>query len=147
TQSLGVVPVDLSKTDILVSSSYKWLLSTHGLGVLAFNPGRFQALTPKYIGWRSVVEGLEEERFASFAVHSDARRFELGYPSYPTVYVLEYTTRLLLETGIGKIESHVLKLGGMLIRQLEDLGLQVMTPAEPSRRAGNISFAFQDAAG
>jgi selenocysteine lyase/cysteine desulfurase len=34
TQSLGVVPVDIRHTDMLVGSSYKWLLSTHGAGIL-----------------------------------------------------------------------------------------------------------------
>jgi len=145
TQSLGVVPVDIRHTDMLVCSSYKWLLSTHGAGILALNPGRVEALNPTYVGWRSVVGIPGEDRFSSFALHSDARRFELGYPSYPTVYALECATRLLLETGIDNIERHVLELGGQLIELLKELGVLVMTPAEPARRAGNISFAHADA--
>ncbi|MCQ6558124.1 aminotransferase class V-fold PLP-dependent enzyme [Paenibacillus mendelii] len=141
TQSLGVVPVDIRHTDMLVCSSYKWLLSTHGAGVLALNPGRIESLIPTYVGWRSVVGAPGEDRFASYEVHHDARRFELGYPSYPTVYALECATRLLLETGIDKIEQHVLALGGQLMEQLQALGLQVMTPSDPARRAGNVSIA------
>jgi len=145
TQSLGAVPVDIRYTDMLVCSSYKWLLSTHGAGILALNPGRVESLIPSYVGWRSVVGAPGEDRFASYALHSDARRFELGYPSYPTVYALECATRLLLETGIDKIERHVLDLGGSLIDRLKEQGLQVMTPEDPTRRAGNISFAHADA--
>ncbi len=141
TQSLGVVPVDIRHADILVCSSYKWLLSTHGAGILALNPGRSEELVPTYVGWRSVAGSPGEDRFASYAVHSDARRFELGYPSYPTVYALERATRLLLETGIDRIERHVLSLGAQLIERLSSLGLRVMTPGDPERRAGNISFA------
>ncbi|QJD83121.1 aminotransferase class V-fold PLP-dependent enzyme [Cohnella herbarum] len=145
TQSLGVVPVDIRHTDMLVCSSYKWLLSTHGAGILALNPGRVETLIPTYVGWRSVVGAPGEDRFASYAMHTDARRFELGYPSYPTIYALECATRLLLETGIDNIERHVLELGGQLIELLKEQGLQVMTPDDPARRAGNISFAHADA--
>lgn len=145
TQSLGVVPVDMMQADIVICSTYKWLLSLHGGGVLAVNPGRTADLLPAYVGWRSVEERAGRERFESFAYHADARRFELGYPSYPTVYALERSTRLLLAAGIDEIERHVLALGGELIALLESLGLAVTTPAEPARRAGNISFLHEAA--
>ena len=64
----------------------------------------------------------------------------LGYPSYPTLYALEYSTKLLLETGIENIERHVLNLGGELLQALQARGLQPLTPRDAAHRAGNIAW-------
>lgn len=140
TQSLGVVPVDMRHADFVVCSSYKWLLGLHGAGVLALNAARVEKLSPRLVGWRSVSDMFSETRFEKFTHHIDARRFELGYPSYPTIYALEYSTRLLLKCGIANIERHVLQLGGELLAALEDRGMEPLTPREDARRAGNIAW-------
>ncbi len=144
TQSLGVVPVDMNYADFVVCSSYKWLLAVHGASILAVNPVRTQHVVPQAAGWRSVTDMFGSDRFASFDYHADARRFELGYPSYPTLYAMQYSTALLLKTGIDRIEQHVLALGRLLIAQLKQAGYEVMTPEDESRRAGNISFKCAD---
>ncbi|MCD9022463.1 aminotransferase class V-fold PLP-dependent enzyme [Cohnella silvisoli] len=143
TQSLGAIPVDMNDSDFVVCSSYKWLLSTHGMGILAINPARTADFQPRAVGWRSVTDMFGPDRFESFAFHEDARRFELGFPSYPTVYAANFSTGLLLEQGIDRIEQHILKLGGMVIERLLDRGYEVMTPVEPGRRAGNISVVSE----
>lgn len=145
TQSLGAFPVDLDYADLIVSSSYKWLLGVHGGGILAINPKRGFDLQPRYIGWRSVRERMIEEKYETFEFHSDARRFELGYPSYPTIYALEYTTGLLLDIGVDNISRHILELGDSVLELLATLELNVTTPVEPERRAGNISFLCDNA--
>jgi cysteine desulfurase/selenocysteine lyase len=144
TQSLGVVPVDMNHTDLLVSSSYKWLLSPHGVGILGINPARISGFSLSSIGWRSVEDLFGPARFEEFRLHADARRFEMGFPSYLTVYAMKFSTDLLLDTGIENIQRHVLSLGGTLIEELERCGYEVMTPAEPDRRAGNISVVHPD---
>lgn len=139
TQSLGVIPVHLHHTDFLVSSSYKWLLAPHGIGVLAANPERLDELVPSALGWRSVEDAFASSRFERFTPHSDARRFELGFPSYPAIYAANQSLELLLETGIERIERHVLSLGELLIEHLVSLGFEVMTPRFGAERAGNVS--------
>ncbi|KIL35490.1 hypothetical protein SD71_13330 [Cohnella kolymensis] len=145
TQSLGVVPVEMYDADFVVCSSYKWLLSVHGVGILGINPRRTSSILPKYVGWRSVKETIGSKRFESFDFQDDARRFELGYPSYSTIYALNFSSALLLDIGIENIESHVLSLGSRLISDLRNLGFDVMTPEEPVRRAGNICVKWDAA--
>jgi len=144
TQSLGVVPVDLEYSDFIVSSTYKWLLATHGAGVLGVNPRRTAALMQndavRPIGWRGVSDMFSAHRFEKFTRHTDARQFETGYPSYPTLYALDFSTRLLLGTGLERIAEHVLQLGERTIAGLEGLGFEVMTPRTPEGRAGNIAW-------
>lgn len=138
TQSMGVLPVDINEADFVVCSSYKWLLSLHGLGILAVNPKRTQNVMPLGIGWRSTTDMFHDQRFESFTFWDDARRFETGYPSYPTLYSLHHSVSLLLEIGIENIEKHILTLGSELIQRLEKAGYELMTPYEPENRAGNI---------
>lgn len=138
TQSLGITAVDINETDFVVCSSYKWLLGIHGLGILGINPARTSDFMPRAVGWRGVTDMFSPLRDGSYRFQPDARRFETGYPSYPCVYALDYSTRLLLDTGIPLIEDHVLGLGAELISKLEAAGYELMTPREPEFRAGNI---------
>ncbi|MGI2293825.1 aminotransferase class V-fold PLP-dependent enzyme [Paenibacillus sp. GXUN7292] len=140
TQALGVVKVDINHTDLLVCSSYKWLMSIHGLGILGINPKRVTGLTPKAVGWRSVTNMFGVAESQSFTFWNDASRFEQGYPSYATIYALSSSAKLLLETGIERIERHVLELGQYLIEQMAGLPYPLMTPEAAERRAGNICF-------
>lgn len=140
TQSLGAVPVDLNETDFVVCSTYKWLLSIHGMGIFGINPRRTQSIIPRSVGWRSITNLFTSDRFERYTLHEDARKFELSYPSYPAVYSLNFTTGLLLELCVERIEQHILDLGGYLIDKLRGLGYEVMTPSSPERRAGNVAF-------
>lgn len=144
TQSLGVIEVDAGWSDYVVSSSYKWLLSTHGAGILSVNPDRIRGTKPSYVGWRSVQDMFSSNRFESFDFQEDARKYELGYPSYPTLYSLNYSAGLLAGIGAEAIERHILSLGTFLIEELKKLGYEVMTPEDPLLRAGNISFLCPD---
>ncbi len=54
TQALGRVPVPLDGVDFLVSSSYKWLLGTHGLGITYIAPALRERLEPGTAGWFSL---------------------------------------------------------------------------------------------
>ncbi|MCD9021629.1 aminotransferase class V-fold PLP-dependent enzyme [Cohnella silvisoli] len=140
TQSLGSIPVHMYEADFIVSSSYKWLLSIHGLGILGINPDRIGNFAPRSAGWRSVQNIFDPERFQTFQFLDDACKFQRGYPSYPTIYALNFSANLLLEIGINAIEKHILGVGRYLLDELQNLGCRIITPEEPSERAGNISF-------
>jgi selenocysteine lyase/cysteine desulfurase len=144
TQSIGIVPVDIHNADFIVASSYKWLMAGHGGGILAVNPQRTAHIDPCYVGWRSVEDMFSDTRFERFDFLPDARRFESGYPSYPTLYAMQYSTNLLLSIGIDKIEKHILDLGTEMIEKMQKIGYAPMTPMNPEERAGNISFVCED---
>lgn len=141
TQSLGVVPVDMNDADFVVCSSYKWLLGIHGSAVLAVNPARTERIMPRAAGWRSVDDQYTDIQAKSFRFYPDARRFQLGYPSYATIYALHHTSKMLQEIGIDRIERHILKLGEWLITSLAGMGHEVMTHSDGDKRAGNICIA------
>lgn len=147
TQSLGVVPVPADEVDVVISSSYKWLLGGHGLGVLAWNAGRRELPEPIAVGWRSVREIFTPDRMSRYDLHDDARRFELGLPSYPSIYSLDASLEWLTGFDPVAVEEHVLALGGRLVGELADRGWPVITSTQDERRAGNVTVLTDDGAG
>lgn len=144
TQSLGVIPVDMNEADFVVCSSYKWLLSFHGVGILGINPARTKHIESCLVGWRSISDMFSPNRFDRFHRTEDASGFELGYPSYPTLYALNFTSKLLLQIGPQNIQNHVIALGELMIEGLKSLDYEIMTPTDSARRAGNISVVCAD---
>jgi selenocysteine lyase/cysteine desulfurase len=140
TQSLGVVPVPSHACDFLVASSCKWLLGPHGIGVFFWNRRRRPGAVPGGIGWYSVVDDLQ----FPYELKPGAERFELGGPNLIAIYALLEGVRLLLDTGVERIERHVLDLGARLIDGLRPLELDLMTPIDPARRAGIVSWSDRD---
>mgnify|MGYP001091695104 CR=1 FL=1 len=140
TQALGAFKFDGTQADFVVGSSYKWLLGTHGVGILAVNPARTQGIVPQVVGWRGISDMFAPTRFEKFTYHEDARRFETGYPSYSTIWAMEASTNYLLNAGVENCSSHILEMGTLLINSLEANGYEVMTPKDPAHRAGNIAL-------
>lgn len=146
TQSLGVLRVNADDADAIVASSYKWMLGPHGIGVLhVADPGPFTACVDG-VGWRSVADLFSADRFREFHLHSDARRFELGYPSFPSLYLLRESLELLATVGTQRIEGHAMGLSAALIDRLHASGFALLTPREAAHRGTNISVAVADAA-
>jgi selenocysteine lyase/cysteine desulfurase len=144
--ALGVVPVDARLADFLFSCCYKWQLGCTGIAVAFWNRRRQPDWRPRAAGWFSARPGSGAERRLEFRPRDDAQRMTLGNPSFPGAYVVDNGFGYLLDTGIERIEAHVLELGGRLREGLSELGLDLLTPPESERRAGNICIAHADGA-
>ena len=144
--SLGAVPVDAQVADFLFSCCYKWQLGTTGIAVGYWNRQRQPDWAPKVAGWFSAkpAGGEGELHRHEYAPRDDAMRMTLGNPSLSGAYVVDNGFAYIQEVGIEKIEAHVLELTARLREGLVELGLEVLTPAEPSRRAGNVCIARAD---
>lgn len=140
TQSLGVVPVDAHLADFVISSTYKWLLGPHGCGVVYVRDPELSPIQPNHVGWRSVQHMFAEDRFERYDLWPDARRWELGYPSFPSLYLLEASLKFLTRYEPPAIEAHVHELGDLLLEGAAELGMTLMTSRDVSRRAGNIAI-------
>ena len=79
TQSLGVVPVDVSECDFAVASTYKWLLGIHGSGVLYWNRARLPEFAPGAVGWFSVDNFISPDRFERFYLETNGRALRTGH--------------------------------------------------------------------
>lgn len=146
TQAMGVLPVDATLADFVVCSTYKWLLGTHGLGVMYVNRDQISTREPASIGWYSLDTAFTEDRYERYRLRDDAGRFETGYLNFPAIYALNTSVSYLLDVGIDRIANHAQTLGDALIAGLEATGLTVTTPADRARRGGSVTFLHERAA-
>lgn len=140
TQSLGVLPVAAGWADFLVSSTYKWQLGTHGLGILVVNDSQEAGFEPASIGWFSTAEAFPADRYERYDLRPGAGRFETGYLSFPAIYALRAALPYLMAADIERLANHAHRLGDQLIRGLHGLNLEVITPQEHDRRGASVSF-------
>ena len=144
THAAGVVPVDAKHADIMVCSCYKWLLGTHGTAVFYWNREKLPLLSPPFIGWASVATSGGWQSPLDFTLPEHADRFLPANPSYISLYVLNNGLQQLLLLGEDKIQRHSLALGKLIQDGLIELGLEMMTPTQERKRAGNVCFMIEN---
>ena len=142
--SLGVVDVDMRYVAIAVCASYKWLLGPYGVGIVFWNHRLLPDFRPGSVGWRSVADIFSERRFENLNWNADATRFQMGAPALAEIAGLGASACSLLDVGTSRTETHALTLTAQAIDSLTALGLEVLTPAIPSRRAGNVAVRHMD---
>lgn len=59
TQALGRVVLDCTDADCLISSTYKWVLGTHGGCIVGIPQERAEQLTARAGGWFSLTNAFE----------------------------------------------------------------------------------------
>lgn len=148
-QSAGILDVDLSFTgiDALAAATQKGLLSMYGLGFLYCRADWAQRLDPPFLSVPSVARaGLHESDLGeyTFEIAPDARRFETGNYNFAGLFALEAALTFYDEFPLSTVDAHVTRLGTRLIEGLLELGCEVVTPADPARRAGIVVFTTPD---
>jgi len=146
THAAGVVPVPGALCDFVVSSCYKWLLATHGVGLFAYSTRRVGDLVPATVGWHSVGHRGGPGDPLAMPWRADASRLEAGNPSLLGVAVLDNALAQLARLSPASVERHAHRLGAELIEGLRMRGFTVLTPEADSERAGNVCFLAADAA-
>jgi cysteine desulfurase/selenocysteine lyase len=149
-QSTGVVPIDVARdgVDALVTTAMKWLLGPPGVGFLYLSPQlmeRSPVLDVGYIGLDVPLGDWPPDRMPGIV--SDARRFELGLPDLPGMVAAGAGINLLLGVGVERIIEQVEALVTACMEGLRDRGLRVVTPSDPSERAGVIVVEHDDGPG
>jgi selenocysteine lyase/cysteine desulfurase len=145
TQSAGIFPIDANLADFVVSSTYKWLLGTHGLGILYLNKNRPMLSAPKSIGWYSLPTAFSDDRYERYTLRNGAGRFETGYLNFPAIYALNVSLPYLQALQPNMVVSHIQTLGDELIDGLKHLNLTVTTPERRSDRGASVTFLHHDA--
>ena len=142
THASGAITVPAHVTDLCVSSSYKWLLATHGTAPCYLSEKAESVTRTTTFGWRNLdAHGHgSAERKMSVAEYPMPEKLEAGNPAMATIMFLERSLDLLLEVGIERIESHVRDLSEIITTGLEQLGIQVISPTVRASRSGNTCF-------
>jgi selenocysteine lyase/cysteine desulfurase len=133
TQSLGAMPLDVSRLDpdFLVAAGYKWLLGPFGLGYL-YVAERHRGGRPIEENW---IARAGSEDFARLTDYRDeyqpgARRFDVGQrTAFTTVPMAIAALEQLLEWQVDGIAASLAILTGRIEREARDRGLEPL-PAE-----------------
>jgi selenocysteine lyase/cysteine desulfurase len=144
-QSLGCLPLDVQACgiDFLAADGHKWLLSVEGCGIFYCAARVRDQLTPRVVGWRSVENNLDFDRY-HFDLQGSAGRFEEGTPNTCGIFALGAAIDLLLELGIDAIGRRVLELTDLLVDGLRERGARVLSPRGEGLSSGIVSFLSGD---
>jgi selenocysteine lyase/cysteine desulfurase len=135
-QSMGVVPIEAESEliDVAAGACHKWLLTPEGVGLLYLSERARERIHPTLVGWTSVAD---PEDYANFEQEwkPGALAWETGTAPTALLHGLEASLRLLDETGIERINTHLNELTDYLCEQLRGRDYEIVS----SRRAGEKS--------
>ena len=149
THASGVVRVPADVTDLCVSSSYKWMLGTHGIAPCYLSERAENRIVESSFGWHNLQvwppQGAERDDEVEVKPMPD--KLEPGNPAMVVVMFLERALGVLLDLGIDEIENHARDLSEVIGDGLGCAGHTVISPHRRSARSGNTCFLADDAAG
>jgi len=141
-QSLGAIAFDLDQVpaDFVTSGGHKWLLSPEGQGFLYCRPGLREQLRLHQFGW-AMREAPYEFEGDSWSPAPTARRFEAGTPNMIGIHALDASLEMFEEVGMPTVEERLAANVAFLESALLELpGLEIVSPRDPARRAGILTF-------
>ena len=119
---------------MLAVHGYKWMLSPTGAGFMYVDPEWRTRLKPNVIGWRSHRDWRNVNQLHHGAPEfvESAEKYEGGMLSFPLLYAMGESVRMMLEIGPRVIEDRVMALAADCRQRLERLGAVVPDCHSPS---------------
>ena len=140
TQALGRIPLDLTGADLIVSSTHKWILSTHGGGLVGVPAARAAAWTVPAGGWFHLDDAFGPHRFERAVSKPGAASFAVGMPNYPAVYAARAALEYIRGVGVERIDRAARPLVMACLEELRRLPVELLTPPDPDHLAGILAF-------
>ncbi|OIO57815.1 MAG: aminotransferase [Alphaproteobacteria bacterium CG_4_10_14_0_2_um_filter_63_37] len=144
-QQLGAAPFDVeaAQADFVAADGHKWMLGPEGIALFYSRPEARAQLQLRQFGWHMVEHVGDFERL-DWQPAATARRFEPGSPNMLGIYGLEASLSLLEEVGIDVVSRRIGERIELLIGSLQAAGHRLLTPRDPARHAGIVTFVPRD---
>lgn len=144
-QALGAMPVDARAVhaDILASGGQKWLCAPWGSGFAYVRHDLQARFDPPMVSWLAQEGATRFSDRAHYDLNwvADARKFELATLGLQDYLGLARSVEIFLEMGVGNVRTHIQSVQAPLLAWLEaHPEVRTVTPRDPARRAGIISF-------
>lgn len=140
TQALGRIPLDLEPADIIISSTHKWILATHGGGLIGINPRRQNQLTSQAGGWFNLQDAFGNDRFQKAIPIPGAASFAVGMPNFPAIYSINAALKYIQAISVDAIYKTAQPLVVQCLEGLKKLPLEMIGPVNADDLAGIIAF-------
>jgi cysteine desulfurase/selenocysteine lyase len=146
TQALGRVALDLSGADLIISSTHKWILASHGGGLVGVPAARASQWTVPAGGWLHLEDAFGANRFERAVSRPGAAGFAVGMPNFPAIYAIEAALRYLdTAGGVAAIQAAATPLVEACLQGLEELPIELLSPRNRLALAGILAFRHPQA--
>lgn len=145
TQALGRIPLDLDDIDLIVSSTHKWILASHGGGLVGVPKAKAKDWTVPAGGWFNLKDAFGDQRFEKAESLPGAASFTVGMPNYPAVYAIRAALDYITETGVEQINQAATPLVEACLEGLKQTSVELISPKDAANLAGIIAFRHPEA--
>jgi cysteine desulfurase / selenocysteine lyase len=140
TQALGRIPLALAGVDLIVSSTHKWILASHGGGLVGVPAARAADWTVPAGGWFNLQDPFGSERFERAVSKPGAASFAVGMPNYPAVYAIRAGLAYIRSVGVAGIHAAAQPLVQQCLEEVAKLPVELITPRAAENLAGIFAF-------
>ncbi len=140
TQALGRVPLELTGVDLIVSSTHKWILASHGGGLVGVPRARAREWTVPAGGWFNLQDPFGPGGFEQAASKPGAASFTVGMPNYAAIYAVRAALEYIQGVGVREIDRAARPLTRACLERLTKLPVELITPRDPEALAGILAF-------
>lgn len=131
TQSLGWLPMDASRFDVVTAGAYKWLLCPRGTAFTAWSERALATVAPQNPNWYAGRDVGASLYMNDVDLASTARRHDVS-PAWPCWPGAVPALELLVGAGVERIQDHNV---GLANRLRAELGMEPSNSAIVSIRA------------
>lgn len=144
TQALGRIPLELAGADLIVSSTHKWILASHGGGLVGVPQARATEWTVPAGGWFNLHDAFGASRFDTAVSKPGAASFAVGMPNFPAIYAIRAGLKYIQSVGVRAIEEAARPLTHYVLEEVARLPVELLTPRDTSQVAGILAFRHPD---
>lgn len=143
--AVGVLPVDVKSldVDVLITGSYKWLMSVHGAALAYVERSVLDEIQPPYAGWMAVEDSViqriikgepEFERpldTSRLVLARNSMKLEWGTLPLLALVALRESLKFILEHEAPELyHNHTWRIAERIAEGLEELGYTLYTPRD-----------------
>ena len=139
-QTLGAFSTTVEHVDMLAADAHKWLLGPCAAGLLYVRRALQDRVNPPLYGWHNVScpDFISQERIS---MRKDARKYEAGTHNLIGAVGLVAALELILEIGLERIATELLRKRGLLVPALKAKRYTVLHDAvSPQNASGIVTF-------
>ncbi|HVF30808.1 MAG TPA: aminotransferase class V-fold PLP-dependent enzyme [Pyrinomonadaceae bacterium] len=147
-QALGARAFDLPGlgVDVACGASHKWMCAPEGCGMLYVSDEARDRVDPAFVGWISVETPWDfEDREQPFK--PNALAWESGTGASSLFYGLEQSAKLLTETGLDRIQSHLEELTDYLCELLAGKNYDIVSSRTPGEKSSIVCIRHRNGLG
>ena len=124
----GPDPLRLEGVDLIVSSTHKWILASHGGCLVGVPDARKDDWNVPAGGWFNLHDPFGPDRFDRAISRPGAAGFMVGMPNFPAVYAIAAALEYIIRIGVEAIDREARPLVAACVEGLSRLPVELLTP-------------------